>query len=118
MATHASERIRECLDAELTIILDASGAPSSRLRGKCVSKSGSAMVVQVTASLGDDLAVSVAGQIETAAGREPVLGKFRVRSCKLAGIGKYDVELMPLFTPGEQPVPASEDEVDHYEVLQ
>ena len=119
MPTHASERIRECLDAELTIILDASGAPSSRLRGQFLSKSGSAMTVQVNAALGANLHVSVAGQIETAAGREPVLGKFRVRSCKLSGIGKYDVDLTPEFTAAAEPAPApSEEDIDHYEVLQ
>jgi len=118
MPTHASERIRELLDAELTIILDASGSPASRLRGRFIAKTGSAMAVQVAMALGENLPVSVAGQIETAAGREPVLGKFRVRSCKLSGIGKYDIELTPEFVTPEQPTPPIEPDADYYEVLQ
>jgi hypothetical protein len=121
----AQQRIRESLGAqpELTIILDASGAPSSRLRGRFLEKTGAGMKVQVTTALGPGMVVSIAGQIETEAGPEPVLGKFRVRSCKLAGIGKYHAELFPEAAAEESSEQESShqdavDDLDYYEVLQ
>jgi len=120
----AQNRIRESLGAqpELTIILDASGSPSSRLRGRFLEKTGSGMKVQLTTALGSGMVVSVAGQIDTPAGREPVLGKFRVRSSKLAGVGKYDTELSPesVFEESSQQASKSEtgDDLDCYEALQ
>jgi DnaJ-like protein len=121
----AQQRIRESLGAqpELTIILDASGAPSSRLRGRFLEKTGTGMKVRLTAALGPGMVVSVAGQIETEAGSEPVLGKFRVRSCRLAGVGKYNAELFPEVAaeePSEHESSRQEagDDLDYYEVLQ
>jgi len=117
-------RIRESLGAhpELTIILDASGSPSSRLRGRFLEKTGSGMKVQLTTALGSGMVVSVAGQIETEAGSEPVLGKFRVGSCRLAGIGKYHAELFPEVAAEESSKQESShqdaDDLDCYEVLQ
>lgn len=124
--SQARQRIRESLDApaELAIILDASGSPSSRLRGRFIAKTGDVMKVQVTTALGPGLIVSVAGQIETASGPEPILGKFRVRSCKLSGFGKYDADLSPEAAPEEaqtgSSTPASEpgEDLDYYDVLQ
>lgn len=114
------ERIKEFLDAELTIILDASGTPNSRLKARFLSKSGGSLKVQTASALGERMQVSLAGQIETAAGREPILGKFRVRSSKLAGLGRYDIELTPEFAARDSAPPPSpaEEDVDHYEVLQ
>ena len=121
----AQNRIRESLGAqpELTIILDASGSPSSRLRGRFLEKTGSGMKVQLTTALGSGMVVSVAGQIETGAGAEPVLGKFRVGSCRLAGIGKYTAELFPEVAAEEPSGQESShqdagDDLDYYEVLQ
>jgi len=121
----AQHRIRESLGAqpELTIILDASGNPSSRLRGRFLEKTGSGMGVQLTTALGSGMVVSVAGQIETEAGTEPVLGKFRIGSCKLAGIGKYHAELFPELDAEESAGQGSThqdagDDLDYYEVLQ
>ena len=121
----AQHRIRESLGAhpELTIILDASGSPSSRLRGRFLEKTGAGMKVQLTTALGSGMVVSVAGQIETEAGSEPVLGKFRVGSCKLAGIGKYHAEMFPQLAAEESSEEASSpqedgDDLDCYEVLQ
>jgi hypothetical protein len=121
----AQHRIRESLGAhpELTIILDASGSPSSRLRGRFLEKTGTGMLVQLTAALGSGMVVSVAGQIETEAGSEPVLGKFRIGSCKLAGIGKYHAEMFPQLASEEssEQEPShqkEEDDLDCYEVLQ
>jgi hypothetical protein len=121
----AQQRIRESLGAhpELTIILDASGAPSSRLRGRFLEKTGAGMKVRLTAALGPGMVVSVAGQIETESGPEPVLGKFRVGSCRLAGIGKYNAELFPEAAAEESSGQESSrqdagDDLDCYEVLQ
>ena len=89
-------RIRESLDAhpELTIILDATGSPSSRLRARFVAQEGQTLRVHINTALGPHLLVSLAGEIDTGAGREPVLGRYRVASCKIAGIGKYQADLM------------------------
>lgn len=121
----AQQRIRESLGAqpELTIILDASGTPSSRLRGRFLEKTGTGMRVRLTTALGPGMVVSVAGQIETEAGSEPVLGKFRVGSCRLAGIGKYHAELFPEVAADESSEQESScqeagDDLDCYEVLQ
>ena len=122
----AQHRIRESLGAhpELTIILDASGSPSSRLRGRFLEKTGAGMKVQLTTALGSGMVVSVAGQIETEAGSEPVLGKFRIGFCRLAGIGKYHAEMFPHLGAEESSEQESsqqdqqEDELDCYEVLQ
>ena len=119
-----AQRIRESLGAhpELTIILDASGSPSSRMRGRFLEKTGSGMKVQLTTALGAGMVVSVAGQIETGAGSEPVLGKFRVGSCRLSGIGKYNAELFPEVAAEETSRQGSHqdacEDLDYYEVLQ
>jgi hypothetical protein len=117
-------RIRESLDAhpELTIILDATGSPSSRLRARFVAQEGETLKVHVTTALGPNLLVSIAGEIDTGAGREPLLGRYRVASCKIAGIGKYQADLTA-ETVGEpagstSPQADADDEADHYQVLQ
>jgi hypothetical protein len=118
----AKLRIRETLDAhpELTIILDATGNPSSRLRGRFLAQDGDFIKVQVSAALGHGLLVSIAGEIDTGSGREPLLGKYRVASSKIAGIGKYQVELTPApVTEETSPQnPPLSDEPDYYQVLQ
>jgi hypothetical protein len=115
-------RIRETLDAhpELTVVLDATGSQASRLRARFLSQDGDAISVQLGAALGQNLLVSLAGEIETASGRQPVLGRYRVSSCKIAGIGKYQAELAPEPVADESAQPASQadDEPDHYQVLQ
>jgi DnaJ domain len=120
----AGLRIRESLDAhpELTIILDATGSPSSRLRARFVAQEGETLKVHVTTALGLNLLVSIAGEVDTGAGREPVLGRYRVASCKIAGIGKYQADLTaePLAESAESTTPQADpyDEADHYQVLQ
>jgi DnaJ domain len=117
-------RIRESLDAhpELTIILDATGNPSSRLRARFVAQEGETLKVQLSAALGPNLLVSIAGEIDTGTGREPLLGKYRVASCKIAGIGKYQADLTaePLAesTASSSPQANPDEETDHYQVLQ
>ncbi len=118
-----ARRIRESLDShgDLTVILDASGAPSSRMRARFIAQTGNVMTIQTHTALGQGMAVSIAGEVETPSGRVPVLGKFTVRSSRLAGIGKYDVEVASEGAPGEpHPIPPQpvDDDVDYYEILQ
>ncbi len=91
----AKIRIKESLDAhpELTVILDSTGNPSSRLRARLLSQEGDGLKVQLNTALGQDMLVSIAGQIDAGSGREPLLGKYRVSSCRIAGIGKYQADL-------------------------
>jgi len=120
-----AQRIRESLGThpDLIIILDATGNPSSRIRGRFLEKTGSGMKLKISTALGSGMVVSVAGQIETEAGPEPVLGKFRIGSCRLAGIGKYHAELFPEAATEESAGSESssrdvEGDLDYYEVLQ
>ena len=121
--SQARQRITESLDAsEITIILDATGSASSRLRARFLGQTGEALKIQVTAALGANLTVSIAGEIDMGSGRMPVLGKYRVDSCRLAGPGRYLVELRPeVPAPPPRPVPESAqaaEDLDYYEVLQ
>jgi len=112
------------LDAqpELTVILDATGNPSSRLRARFVAQEGETLKVHVATALGLNMLVSIAGEVDTGSGRQPLLGRYRVASCKIAGIGKYQADLTvePLAESAESTTPKveEEDEADHYEVLQ
>jgi hypothetical protein len=119
----ARQRINESLGAsDLTIILDATGDPSSRLRARYLGNDGEIIKIQLLTALGQNLLVGIAGEIETPAGRQPVLGKYRVQGCRLAGIGKYQAELAP-EAPQPQAAPLKEpqrpiEDLDYYEVLQ
>jgi hypothetical protein len=115
-------RIKESLDArpDLTVILDGSGQQSSRLRARFVSQEGEMISVQLAAALGHNLLVNITGEIDTAVGRQPLSGKYRVLSCKIAGIGKYQAQLMPemLTEESSQPSSRADDEPDYYQTLQ
>jgi hypothetical protein len=105
----------------LTVILDASGSPSSRLHARFLGHlNDGAIKVEVTSALGPGTAVSLVGEIETPEGAMPLLGQFRVFSCVLSGIGKYQASLMPqLAKPDAEPRTKSQPVgVDFYEVLQ
>src|SRR5690348_10209117 len=117
------QRIQDSLDpGDLTIILDASNDPSSRIRARYMGIEGEALKVQTHTALGQNLLVSIAGEIETGLGRQPVLGKFRVRVCRLAGVGKYQAELYPETPQSQQTAPKEttrqSEDLDYYEVLQ
>jgi hypothetical protein len=137
----ARQRIRESLKvpAELTIILDSTGSPSSRLQARFLAQTGDVLKVQTTVSLGCGMAVSVAGEIDTPAGKQPVLGRYRAGSSRPSGIGTYNVELLPEPAPeessstessakgaspkggAEQSSPSPESsagDLDYYEILQ
>jgi hypothetical protein len=115
--------VRESLDAgsELTIILDASGSPSSRLRALFLAHNENSIQIQLGTALGQNLLVSVAGEVQAGSSRVPLLGHYRVRSCIIAGIGKYRAELTPEVASAEGPEetsPIRDEDADHYEVLQ
>ena len=122
--TQARLRIRESLNAhpELTIILDATGSPASRLRARFVAQEGETLKVYVTTALGPNLLVSVAGEIDSGLGPGPLLGRYRVSSCIIAGIGKYQADLTaePVAESAESATPTvnPDEEADHYQVLQ
>jgi DnaJ-domain-containing protein 1 len=117
-----ARRIRESLDAqpELTVILDASGSPSSRLRARFLGYHEDIIKVQLGAALGENLLVNIAGEVDTGSGPQPLLGKYRVLACKITGIGKYQAELSPEPVATESPATDSSpaDDLDYYEILQ
>jgi hypothetical protein len=122
-STQARLRIKESLDAhpELTIILDATGSPASRLRARFLAHGEDSIKIQLNVVLGQNLLVSIAGEVETGAGRVPLLGQYRVRSCRIAGIGKYHADLTPEAAGEEPPQETSsktEEDADYYEALQ
>jgi hypothetical protein len=124
-SAQAQLRIRESLNAhpELTIILDASGSPSSRLRARFLAHDEDSIQIQLTTALGQNMLVSIAGQVDTGAGRAPLLGQYRVRSCRVAGVGKYHADLIPEVAAEEPPQQTAQDDgvdpdMDCYEVLQ
>jgi hypothetical protein len=122
--SQARQRIADSLDAsEITIILDATGSPSSRLRARFLGQAGEILRIQAGAALGTDVSVSIAGEIDMGSGRMPVLGKYRVDSCKLTGPSRYHVELRPeepIAPPRPSPRESSQaaEDLDYYEVLQ
>ncbi|MEO5925796.1 MAG: J domain-containing protein [Bryobacteraceae bacterium] len=131
MSSHAQARLRimKTIDGSaaasasqgLTVILDASGTSSSRLPARFLGHiNDDGLKVEVTAALGPGTAVSLVGEIETPEGKVPLLGQFRVFSCVLSGIGKYQAGLMPqLAKPEPEARPQAQPVgVDFYEVLQ
>ncbi len=122
MRTDAQQRIKDSLDAqEVTVILDSGNMQSSRLRARLVAQAGTVLKLQLTAALGGGVTVGVAGEIQTAAGKELLLGQYRVRTCTPSGIGRYLVDLEPQEDTGQSakkdPRHLAED-ADHYELLQ
>ncbi len=120
-------RILESLEArpDLTVILDSSGGPGSRLQARFLGHNGDAMKIQAGVALGQGVLVSVAGQVDTGTGIAPVLGQYRVKWSRIVGVGKYHAELSMETPPAEfveeqTPVspPQVSDETDYYEILQ
>jgi hypothetical protein len=116
---------------DLTVILDSSGSPGSRLQARFLGHSGEVMKIQVSVALGQGVQVSVAGQVDTGTGIAPVLGQYRVRWSRIVGVGKYHAELAMEAPPAESgreeeaaagtashALPSRADEADYYEVLQ
>lgn len=133
MSSHAQARLRilrtldglpEGAPGDITVILDGSGSPASRLPARFLAHLGSgALKVEVRVALGTGTVVGLAGQLQGPDGLDPVLGQFRVLSCLLSGIGKYQASLEPHTPEGEasEPPAASRRETsscDYYEILQ
>lgn len=117
----ARQRINDTLDAsELTIILDATGSPTSRVRARFLAQEGDVLKVQIFTALGLNILVGIAGEVDAGAGKQPVLGKYRVKACRLSGPGKYQIDLHPEQNGQSAPQPASRsnDDLNYYEVLQ
>ena len=121
-------RVMESLEArpDLTVILNASGSPESRLSARFLGNTGDVMKIHVNTALGQGLLVSVAGEVDTGTGRAPVLGQYRVRACRIVGVSKYHAEL-ELESPAAEAAPDAEpvaearresDDVEYYELLQ
>ena len=131
-------RMMESLEArpDLTVIMDSSGSPGSRLQARFLGHTGDVMRIQASVALGPGVLVSVAGQVDTGTGVAPVLGQYRVRWSRIVGVGKYQAELA-METPLAESVceeqsaraeaahdstlrgdPSSPDDADYYEVLQ
>jgi len=122
-SAHATIGIRESLEenAELTVILDSSGDPSSRLAARFLARHEDGIRIQLGAALGQNILISVAGEVETDFGRSPLLGHYRVRSCIITGIGKYRADLTLEAAATESPAesaPKKDEDADYYEVLQ
>jgi hypothetical protein len=118
------QRISQSLDSqpELALILDSSGNPSSRMKARFLTRVNDGMKIHVTTALGPGVLISVAGEIVTSAGRAPVLGYYRVRSCTPVAAGTYHAELYPEPVTKEPPPPQQsatpDPDVDCYETLQ
>jgi curved DNA-binding protein len=122
-SAHAAVGIRESLEenSELTVILDSSGNPSSRLPARFLARNEDGIRIQLGAALGQNMLISIAGEVETDFGRSPLLGHYRVRSCIIIGIGKYRADLTPEAASTESPeapAPKKDEDLDYYEVLQ
>jgi hypothetical protein len=130
MSSHAQARLLimktlggpQAEPESLTVILDASGTATSRLQARFLGHLNDGGVkVEVTVALGPSTTISLAGQIQTPEGTLPFLGQFRVFSCVLSGIGKYQASLMPQLVKPDEPEPRTASQpvgVDFYEVLQ
>jgi curved DNA-binding protein CbpA len=120
--TQTRQRIRNLLDAqEITIILDSTGGPNSRLKARFVAQTPKSLRIHLDTALGNGVTLGVVGEIESATGRQPLLGQYEVHGCSLAGPGKYLIDLVPLSAASEQPtgdVAATDSELDYYEILQ
>jgi|SRR5579863_3192276 DnaJ-like protein len=122
----------ETLEArpDLTVILDSSLSPDSRLQARFLGHTGDTMKIQVNVALGQGVLVSVAGQVDIGTGSAPVLGQYRVIWSRIVGIGKYHSELAMESAPNESAdedkaeeasrgsAAGRADETDYYEILQ
>lgn len=105
---------------ELTILLDDTANPASRLQALLLQQSADSIRIQLNTALGEDMLLRIANDLNATADREPLIGSYRVRSCRIAGLGKYHLDLTPEVDSDELPQPSAPkaDELDYYEILQ
>jgi len=128
MSNQAQARLRILkhldLQMDLTVILDASGLPSSRLPARFLSHTAQAgLSIETNTALGMGTMVSIAGEVETDAGKQPLLGQYRVKASNPVGAGRYQIHIIPVQGAGSEdaepgPGPRADGDVDYYEVLQ
>jgi DnaJ-domain-containing protein 1 len=105
---------------ELTVFLDDTGSPTSRLQATLLEHTHDSILIQLDAALGQNMLIRIASEAENSSDRAPLLGQYRVRSCRIAGLGKYYIDLIPEIVSGEIPqsTPQISSDLDFYEVLQ
>jgi len=128
MSNQAQARLRILkhldLQSDLTVILDASGLPSSRLAARFLEHiAQSGFKIETNTALGVGTLVSIAGEIHTGAGPQPVLGQYRVKASNPVGAGRYHVHILPQeAAQGADFAPAAantaDPDIDYYEALQ
>jgi len=128
MSNQAQARLRILkhldLQSDLTVILDASGMPSSRLPARFLEHTAlSGFKIETSTALGPGTLVSIAGEIHTGSGPQPVLGQYRVKASNPVGAGRYHVHITPQESAGAEDFAPSagqsaDGDVDFYEVLQ
>jgi len=128
MSNQAQARLRILkhldLQSDLTVILDASGLPSSRLPGRFLCHTPeSGMSIETGTAIGPGTLVSIAGEIQTEAGRQPLLGQYRVKASNPVGAGRYHVHILSQQAQAAEEAPpgaasSPDPDVDYYEVLQ
>lgn len=127
-------KVIERLEArpDLTVILNSTGDPGTRLAARFLGHNGEVMKIQLAALIQQGILVSIAGQVDTRTGSAPVLGQYRVRASRIVGIGKYHAELLMETAPSEflkeddSPGPErprenarlDPEDTDYYEILQ
>jgi uncharacterized protein YbaR (Trm112 family) len=127
MSNQAQARLRILksldLQTDLTVILDSSGSPSSRLAARFLTNTPEAgMNIETGTAIGPGTLVSIAGEIQTDDGPLPVLGQYRVKAGNPVGAGRYHIHVLPQAadTASNAPkaAPADDADVDYYEILQ
>ncbi len=105
---------------ELTVFLDDTGSPASRLQARLLERTQDSIQIQLDAALGQNMLIRVAGEVENSSGRTPFFGQYRVRSCRIASLGKYYIDLIPEVVSEEIPqnIARNNADLDYYEVLQ
>ena len=127
MSNQAQARLRILksldLQTDLTVILDASGHPSSRLPARFMSAAGAGLTIELGTTLGAGTIVSIAGEIRTENGLQPLLGQYRVRGGSPVGAGRYHIHIVPQQEADPEDAAPSvgravDSDIDYYEVLQ
>lgn len=128
MSNQAQARLRifKSLDlqSDLTVILDASGDTFSRLPARFLDHTeDGGLSVEMSTALGEGTLVSLAGEVPTDSGPQPLLGQYRVHASHPVRPGRYHIHLTPkVASDSEDEAPdarhGADPAVDYYEILQ